>query len=329
MPRSKPSGAVLYMDQVLAELASQAPDAVMHGTVSAVHRARVATRRMGAAMQVVLPLAGQHQWKMLCKALKRIRRSVQTLRDLDVMQEHLRDFAAAGVFPAACELVRSQMAEERAVTSQRVAEEAKVEKWLAETGYWMAIRGALTTKTDDLRTLIRQALTSQFAEFSSQADRLSESLGAGDVHREAQPHALRIAGKSLRYTFEMAHAEHLGSLSRALKRFKQLQDALGTWHDYHVLCARVMQLCVSELNQGQWRAQQRELILLGAHVHRESAKYLKQFARLWNRHRAVLQSQLLLATGEPGIPVSAVASGPGPASSGLNASDGKPGEQTA
>ena len=70
MARSKPAGAVLYMDQVLAELAGQAPDAVVRGTPSAVHRARVATRRIGAAMQVMHPLAQESQWQLLGKALK-------------------------------------------------------------------------------------------------------------------------------------------------------------------------------------------------------------------------------------------------------------------
>lgn len=323
MARNKPAGAVLYMDQMLAELASQAPDAVLKGTPSAVHRARVATRRTGAAIQVLRPLAEGHHWKLLGKALKRIRRSVQTLRDLDVMQEHLGDFASEDAYPEACELVRSRLAQERILICQRVAEKAKVEKWLAQTGYWMAIRGSLTSKTEEVAQLIRQALLSQFAEFSSQADRLSEAFVAGDVHHDIEPHALRIAGKSLRYTFEMAQAQHMGSMARVLKRFKQLQDALGVWHDYHVLCARVMKVCENQLDAGEWHVDQRDLILLAAHIHRESAKYLGHFARLWKKHREFLLAQLAVATGEAASPVVAEPL-PEPVTPATDASDGSP-----
>ncbi len=329
MARNKSPGAVLYMDEVLAELANQAPDAVLRGTPSAVHRARVATRRMGAAMQVMSPLAEEQQWKLLRRALKRIRRSVQALRDLDVMQEHLSDFASGGVYPDACERVRAEMAEERIKTSQRVAQEANVDKWLAQTGYWMAIRGSLTSKDDRVRTLIRQALRAQFAEFSSQADGLSDALLAGDGQHDVQPHALRIAGKSLRYTFEMAQAQHMGSTVRVLRRFKQLQDALGVWHDYHVLCARVMQVCESELNGGEWHVEQRNLILLAAHIHRESAKHLVQFARLWKRHREFLLTELAVATGESASPLAAAILPPEPAAPTVGGSDGKSSESAA
>lgn len=327
MARSKPAGAVLYMDQVLAELASQAPDAVLRGTPSAVHRARVATRRIGAAMQVMLPLAQEHQWELLGQALKRIRRSVQTLRDLDVMQGHLEEFGKGNVYPKACALVRSQMAQERIETCQQVARKAKVEKWLAQTGYWMAIRGSLASKNEEVTELIRQALLAQFAEFSSQADRLGEALLAGDAHHDVEPHALRIAGKSLRYTFEMAQAQHMGSMARVLKRFKQLQDALGIWHDYHVLCARVMKVCESQLDAGEWHVEQRELILLAAHIHRESAKHLGYFARLWNKHRGFLLAQLALATGEAASPVATVAA-PGPVTPAVDTSDGRSSTET-
>ena len=278
-------------------------------------------------MQVMLPLAEEHQWKLLGRALKRIRRSVQTLRDLDVMQEHLNDFAAGDIYPEACELVRAEMAKERIEVCARVAQEAKVEKWLAQTGYWMAIRGSLTSKDHEVGALIRQALTAQFAEFSSQADRLSEALLAGDAQHDVQPHALRIAGKSLRYTFEMAQAQHLGSTARVLKRFKQLQDALGVWHDYHVLCARVMQVCERELNGGEWHVDQRNLILLAAHIHRESAKHLVQFARLWKRHREFLLIELAVATGKPANPVATLPREP--VAPTVDGSDGKSSEPTA
>ena len=50
-----------------------------------------------------------------------------------------------------------------------------------------------------------------------------------------QIHALRIAGKRLRYRAELLKELGHASVKRRIKALKLLQDELGNWHDRHVL----------------------------------------------------------------------------------------------
>jgi CHAD domain-containing protein len=50
-----------------------------------------------------------------------------------------------------------------------------------------------------------------------------------------QIHALRIAGKRLRYRVELLKDLGRGSTKPQIKTLKRLQDELGDWHDRHIL----------------------------------------------------------------------------------------------
>ena len=292
------SGAVKYVDEVLAELTRQTPDAVTGGEVSAVHRGRVATRRMGAALEVLGDLVEPHQRQYMRKSLRQIRKSVQDLRDLDVMAEHLEDWQKKGGHASAVERMRAVLAEERRRKQLKVAEGAKVPKWLARAGYWLAVRGGLLQQNQQIAELIRQSLLEQYAVFAAEADRLAEGLlsrekqpgqpqeeSSEEVAGQAiEPHALRISGKALRYTFEMAQRQGLGVSVKTLRRFKRLQDALGLWHDYHVLSTRVLQQAMEEMTNGAYRGDEDELILLAGEILGQSHVELRQFAGLWQKH---------------------------------------------
>jgi hypothetical protein len=89
-----------------------------------------------------------------------------------------------------------------------------------------------------------------------------------------------------------------------------------------------MKVCESQLDAGECHVDQRELILLAAHIHHDSAKYLGQFARLWKKHREFLLAQLALATSETAGTAAAVAA-PGPVTPASEPSDGKSSTQTA
>jgi CHAD domain-containing protein len=58
---------------------------------------------------------------------------------------------------------------------------------------------------------------------------------AKDAHEVDQIHALRIAGKRLRYLAELLVELGETSFKPLVKALKALQDELGHWHDRHVL----------------------------------------------------------------------------------------------
>lgn len=301
-----PIGVVGYIDLVLAELTHQAPRALTQGEVEAVHRARVATRRLAAAISVCAPLMQERHVVLMAKATRRIRRSVQTLRDLDVMREHLRELNKRGIHPAACAALAEAMGEERKSRFEKVAAGAKLDKWLSGVGFWIAVRGGLEDRRERVRTRVLDGIAEQFAAFAAEADRLSLGLlGEGAKHENVQPHALRIAGKSLRYTLEMARAEKLGATERTIGTFKKLQDALGLWHDYFVLTEQILRHCVKQMAHPSYDEQEDELIQLSLYVLRMAGGQLRVFGRLWQKCRAALVEEI----GQIGAKVPRNASG--------------------
>lgn len=323
-------GVVGYVDGVMAELTQQAPSAIREGGEGAVHRARVATRRLGAALDVISPMVGREDLRLIRRSLKKIRQSVADLRDLDVMQGHLDDREKRGVYPEICRRFRQAMEERRQQLFTEVREEARVERWLSRVGHWMALRGGLIGREAEVAELVRSALREQFAAFAQQARRLSDGMWAKEHPEPAkteitqeenvaqiangeqipstpgtkeeappiEPHALRIAGKGLRYTFEMAQAQGLAVRAGTLTAFKRMQDALGLWHDYHVLSQEMMQCALAEMRRPSYRYDEDVVMLLTSRTIRESHQELHRFARLWRVRHEGLETQVTSVVGQ-------------------------------
>jgi len=114
-----------------------------------------------------------------------------------------------------------------------------------------------------------------------QLDAFVEQANDLEGQRRSDPHQLRIAGKSLRYTLEMAreHGVRLGASVTGL--FKRMQTALGLWHDYVVLTERMMREsveCDLALHDPPLQAQILSLAQLSL---RKSESRLKKMASLW------------------------------------------------
>ena len=62
---------------------------------------------------------------------------------------------------------------------------------------------------------------------------------------------MRIAGKALRYTLEMAVVEGHTLPGPVLKAFKRMQACLGLWHDYVVLTEAALRASLEPLAAGQ------------------------------------------------------------------------------
>lgn len=299
--KPKPAGAIEYVDSVLTELTQQSPRALMQGEPAGVHRARVATRRLAAAMAVLLPLMTDEHAAIVNKSLKRIRRSVQKLRDLDVMQEHLETLEAKGLLVKACAELRCAMATEREELFAAISTKAKLDKWLSRVGFWIAIRGGLLEHKNELKGLVVEALETQMATFTAQADTLAAGLlDPGGSPESVAPHALRIAGKSLRYTFEMAQAQKLGVSTRTTNCFKKLQDALGLWHDYFVLSQEILRRCAARMETPAYDQKEDQWLLLAVQLLRMSRKQLRIFAGLWRRYRAMIVAEMQNLRSPPG-----------------------------
>jgi hypothetical protein len=119
----------------------------------------------------------------------------------------------------------------------------------------------------------------QLTAFVEQAGRVIKG-GAGSRHHD--PHELRIAGKALRYTLEMAVAQGNKLPASVMKTFKRMQEQLGAWHDFVVLTDTAMRASLDGLLSHRDPATQELVLDLARLTLRRSSKHLSGFDTVWN-----------------------------------------------
>ena len=77
-------------------------------------------------------------------------------------------------------------------------------------------------------TLLKQSIEEALAVWNEALRNAQENPQVDQIH------ALRIAGKRLRYRTELLKELGHASVKRRIKALKLLQDELGNWHDRHV-----------------------------------------------------------------------------------------------
>lgn len=241
---------IAYLDELVEDLRTLVPAAAKGDDVDAIHDARVATRRLKAGVDLLEPvLSGRHR-KPFERVTKKLRKRLGPLRDLDVMLEHMTTFKA----PRQQEAI-AWLKEHLRDCREKVVDEAEKEessaRVLAKLGTWWGLREEICEAHDAITCLLAESVHLQLDAFAEQANELVAAVGrsstsnrngagASSPPRRNDPHQLRIAGKSLRYTLEMAKEHGQRLPADAMGLFKRLQEALGIWHDYVVLTERML-----------------------------------------------------------------------------------------
>jgi CHAD domain-containing protein len=224
------------MRQRLSALMRVLP-AARNGDVDAIHRARVATRRLREA----LPLTARGAaGRKLQKLVRRLTRALGPVRELDValltLDELGRDADAPG---AAIACLRQTIEEERRrlwIGVARDLERPEIQK---------RARKAITASRG--RTRGRAADASRLQAARKRAVRRAASLqsaieSAGAIYLPDRLHQVRIAVKKLRYALEIARELRGLHAATHLRALKGAQDLLGRMHDLEVLIMRVRAL---------------------------------------------------------------------------------------
>lgn len=265
-----------YLDELVEDLHKNIPRALRDFEGEAIHDARVATRRLKAAMDLLQPVLSDNHREPFEKALKKLRKRLGPLRDLDVMIERLAGMSSKAAAQWLCdELVRAREKEREKANRKALPSDV-----LAKLASWWAVRDEIVEARDAVDSLISESLHLQFDGFAEQASQLQgESSG-----QRRDPHQLRIAGKILRYTLEMAKEQGHKLPASVLRAFKKMQEALGDWHDDVVLTECVMQKSLDgELSYHQLELQDGLLKLSRTFLGR-GQRELKKFSTLWREH---------------------------------------------
>jgi len=195
---------------------------------------------------------------------------------LDVMLEHLGELKQPKL-RAAVEWMSERLRHLRQESVQSARDKTPPARMLARLGSWWGLRHEIKGARGAIGELLARSVHLQLDAFIEQAEDL---VGA----RRNDPHQLRIAGKSLRYTLEMAREHGVRLPASVASLFKRMQTALGLWHDFVVLAERI--LCESvecDLalhNPGL----QSELLSVAQLTLRKSEIQLKKMGQLWKTH---------------------------------------------
>ena len=255
-------------DGLVADLRRLVPKAVRQSDPTSIHDARVATRRLKAVLDVLKPILSSEHRRSFGKVLRKLRRRLGPLRDLDVMLDHLNSLPARHRVAVAwlSERLKARREELRRLTIRQIIPP----KLLGRLGAWWGVREEVAGGLGSVDTLLAESLRVQLKAFAQKADALVDD-----------PHVLRIAGKAVRYTLEMVIVQRHALPAAVTRSFKQMQDALGQWHDYVVLAERVMRLSLDERLSHHDAAMAVGVMEIARVAVQRSSRHLARFHELW------------------------------------------------
>ena len=228
----------LLIRQRLAALTRTLPSA-SGGDVNAIHQARVATRRVRAA----LPIATRgSRRRKLKKSFTRLTRALGGVRELDVAILTLDELASDPSVPReGLEQLRVILQEERQrfyAEMNGILQHVDLDRLRRKT---LAAAEDATEQDSDqsdlkrLRSVIKRAGRRAFA--------LQAAIeNAGNIYLADRLHQVRIAVKKLRYVLEIARELSRSRASARIRMLKNAQDLLGRMHDLEVLITRIRAL---------------------------------------------------------------------------------------
>ncbi|SDN09412.1 CHAD domain-containing protein [Allokutzneria albata] len=196
------------------------------------HKMRVAVRRIRAMLRAARPLLEGSEHKRIRDDLKAVGRVLGPVRDMDVLLARLDSQALPHAERLAVEALMSDVESERAVARRRIIT-------LFDSKRYAELLHRLTrftpTSTSDGEALIF-LVRKQFAKLAAAVEE------AGAEPEDDVLHALRIRGKRLRYTADLAKPLAGKPVRKLIKATKAFQDVLGEHQDACVAEDRVREL---------------------------------------------------------------------------------------
>jgi CHAD domain-containing protein len=208
----------------------------------ALHKMRVAVRRLRAFLRVARPILDRGWADELRAELKWIGRALGAVRDHDVLLIHVRaqaetlpstDVAALGLIVEGIERHRETSREEmlEALSSPRYLELLGRIELAGEAPQW-----------NGKRRSVQKLAATEFKKLERAIKALDPPPSDTELHR------LRVRGKRARYAGELAEAVVGKKARRFVDRAKNVQDVLGEHQDAVVADERVRELVLSRSN---------------------------------------------------------------------------------
>jgi CHAD domain-containing protein len=215
----------------LEKFASLLPRVLIRDDPETIHDARVGSRRLQQILRVLFPKPAPKQCRKLIRMLRKVRRALGDCRNHDVMGELIRekiDAAGNPVVRDAWDQLKVRVQERQKRELIRAREELSQCDIVDFVNRARRLLGSAQW-SKEIEPTLTKGITRALEEWTQAVDATKESQTPEQIH------ALRIAGKRLRYRVEMLAELGDGSAKTRIKTLKTLQDQLGQWHDHHVL----------------------------------------------------------------------------------------------
>jgi CHAD domain-containing protein len=190
-----------------------------------VHRLRSTTRRIEATIQLLVNTADlptlPKMSKRFSRSLRRIRRTAGKVRDLDVHRELLATYKTIGdAEEMEKKLSASREDKVKKLQRQILKDERDIHRALDKVEAVLATAADLNLSGGSLAHVAQTALATALRGLNPKDD--------DDLH------SIRKACKTARYVAEIG-SEASKVASGLAKRFNNVQQTIGAWHDYHML----------------------------------------------------------------------------------------------
>jgi CHAD domain-containing protein len=230
----------------LDALAEHLPRAI-EGHTHDIHQARVASRRLRELLPIVGRAIDRGPRRRLRRRLRALTRTLGPVRELDVTLESIAALTSglAAPPPFAATLTRAlehARTEKLAALAHRF-DPARVERLLARL---RRLEKVLQSGAEP--DAWRERLADRVRRRASALARAVADAGALFVSERL--HAVRIAGKQLRYALEVTGDARLAGTATSLRTLKDTQNVLGKLHDADVLLSAVTRAGAGEPEAG-------------------------------------------------------------------------------
>jgi CHAD domain-containing protein len=232
--------AARYIRRQAKQLGEQLDGIRKAEDIEFVHRARVASRRLRAALRMFYDCFEPKQVKRWRKQIRRVTEGLSDARDKDVQIEYLSgilcDVTDKRCSPGIARLLaqlehqreKFQPVVLRAIGRLRAGRVFEEMQDVAKDVLAAAGEAEASVSSPFAREQTRQHILQRLQELAAYEDSLRDPE---DCKRH---HAMRIAAKRLRYTVEIARPVYEGQLDDTIDAVKKLQSLLGDIHDCDV-----------------------------------------------------------------------------------------------
>ena len=231
--------ATEYLIRQRVTALGRALPAATQGDVTSLHQARVATRRLRAALPLV---ARGRKTQKLTRSVRKLTQALGPVRELDVALLILDEFEDSTDVPRpAVQRLRAAIEEERTQLREamlRLLDGFDLGKLRKRAVSAARKRGQTSGGVRDPK---RAAKARDRARQRAEQLAIAIDTAAG-LYLPDRLHEVRIAVKKLRYTLELEQAFTASRATARLRTLKAAQELLGRMHDLEVLIARTRRI---------------------------------------------------------------------------------------